>query len=214
MKVESHPLLDQLAADYVLGVMQPNARRRFASAMRGSAVVEAAVDAWSERLHLLSRVESDLDASPEVFARIEQRIDEASRPATARAVAQASPRGGSWWSWLRPASAFALGVLLCSAIFVLRGPEYQTLTSPAPTVPTTPTVSGQTLHVLFAPETTIEQANEALRMIDASIVAGPSDLGLLTVLIAPGQDLDQTLATLRAQPGVQFAEPVSSGRAR
>ena len=211
MKVESHPLLDQLAADYVLGVMQPNARRRFASAMRGSAVVEAAVDAWSERLHLLSRVESDLDASPEVFARIEQRIDEAARPATARAVARASPRGGSWWSWLRPASAFALGVLLCSAIFVLRGPEYQTLTSPAPPAST---ASGQTLHVLFAPETTIEQANEALRMIDASLIAGPSDLGLLTVVIAPGQDLDQTLATLRAQPGVQFAEPVSSGRAR
>lgn len=214
MKVESHPLLDRLAADYVLGVMQPNTRRRFAAAIRGSTVVEAAVDAWSERLHLLSRVESDLEASPEVFARIERRIDEGSRPGTVAAAAGASLPGSSWWSWLRPAFAFALGVLLCTAIFVVRGPEYETLTSPGSTAPTPSTQPRQTLHVLFAPQTTMEQANEALRRIDASIVAGPSDLGLLTVTITTEQDLDQTLATLRAQPGVQFAEPVASGRPR
>ena len=211
MNVESHPLLDRLAADYVLGVMQPNARRRLESAMRGSAAVQAAVDAWSERLHLLSRVESDLDASPGVFARIEQRIDQAMRPADARAVARTSWWGAGWWSWLRPVPAFALGVLLCSVVFITQQSQYETLTSTAPPVSAD---ARQTLHVLFAPQTPIEQSNSALRAIGASIVDGPTELGLLTVAIPRGQDLDRTLATLRAQPGVQFAEPVASGRAQ
>lgn len=211
MNVEAHPLLDQLAAHYVLGVMQPNARRRLEATMRRSAAVQAAVDAWSERLHLLSRVESDLEASPQVFARIEQRIDRAGRPAGAGAVARTSWRGGGWWSWLRPVSAFALGVLLCSAVFIAQRPEYETLTSTAPPVPTD---TRQVLHVLFAPQTPIEQSNSALRAIGASIVDGPTELGLLTVAIPGGQDLDRTLATLRAQPGVQFAEPVASRRAQ
>jgi anti-sigma-K factor RskA len=202
MNYENHPQLARLAAEYVLGTMQPRVRRRLEAVMRRSPPVQAAVDAWSERLHLLSRVASPLDPSPAVFANIERRIDQ-SMPSKAAA------RRAPLWGWLRPAAGFAFGVLLTVAVTTLQWPVYETLTS-APPAAATP---HHTVRLLFAPGTTVEQMSAALRTVDASIVAGPTPLGLLTVSVPDTQAPERALATLRAQPVVRFAEPVVAPKA-
>lgn len=206
MNVATHPLLERLAANYVLGLMQPGARRRLEAAMHESAAVRAAIDAWSSRLHLLSRVEFELDPSPQVFSRVERRIEQSTPAPASDARTAVVARGARWWRWLRPAAGFALGVLLTTAVVVLQTPEYETLTTP----PAVPVGQRETLHVVFAPGTPIEQGNAALRAIGASIVDGPTDRGVLTVAIPPGQPVQSALATLRTQPGVRFAEPASA----
>ena len=213
MNLDTNPQLERLAGDYVLGTMPLRARRRMEALLRRSPAVRAAVDAWSNRLHLLSRIEFDLEPSPALFGRIEQRMEQrteqrisAARRNSAVPPQAAAPRvpAGSWW---RPALGFALGVLVTVALTTLRPTAFETLTDPpAPTEP-----QRQTLRVLFAPDASVEQLQAALRSVHANIVAGPSEMGVVTVTIAPGQPVPLALATLRAQPGVRFAEAV--GRA-
>ena len=205
MNYDTHPQLDRLVADYVLGTMPPRVRRRLEAVMRRSPAVQAAVDAWSDRLHLLSRIESPLDPSPAVFARIERRIDQ-TMPSTAAGL---GARRAAVWSWLRPALGFAFGVMLALGLTTLQWPVFETLTTAPPAAP----AQRQTLRLLFAPGTTVEQMNAALRAVDASIVAGPTPLGLLTVSVPDAQPLERALATLRSQPVVRFAEPVVAPKA-
>ena len=205
MNYDTHPQLDRLVADYVLGTMPPRVRRRLEAVMRRSPAVQAAVDAWSDRLHLLSRVESPLDPSPAVFARIERRIDQ-TMPSTAAGL---GARRAAVWSWLRPALGFAFGVMLTWGLTTLQWPVFETLTTAPPAAP----AQRQTLRLLFAPGTTVEQMNAALRAVDASIVAGPTPLGLLTVSVPDALPLERALATLRSQPVVRFAEPVVAPKA-
>jgi anti-sigma-K factor RskA len=205
MNYDTHPQLDRLVADYVLGTMPPRVRRRLEAVMRRSPVVQAAVDAWSDRLHLLSRVESHLDPSPALFARIERRIDQTTPSTAAARGAHRAPL----WGWLRPAAGFAFGVMLTLALTTLQWPVFETLTSAPPAA----TVQRQTLRLLFAPGATVEQMNAALRAVDANVVAGPTPLGLYTVSVADAQPLERALATLRAQPVVRFAEPVVAPKA-
>lgn len=210
MNYDSCPQIDRLAAEYVLGTMQGRARRRFEEVLRSSPAARAATDAWTQRLHLLSSVRSSLEPSEDLFARIEQRIDQRQRLPGASSTkpterdAGRAPRAARW-SWLRPALGFALGVVLTwGVIDTLRPARYETLT----TRPTRTAAQGQTLRLLFAPRTTLEQMHAALRTVGADIVAGPSDLGVLTVRIPDDQTLARALATLRAHPTVRLAEPV------
>ena len=204
MNSPPHPQLERLAAEYVLGTMQPRARRRLEAVMRRSAAVQAAVDVWSNRLHQLSRIEFDLDPSPALFSRIERRIDPSAPAPNADHRAAPRARRAPGWSWLRPAGGFALGVLLTLGATTLQWPAFETLTSAPPAAG----AQRQTLRVLFAPGTTVEQMNAALRAVEASIVAGPTAMGLFTVAVPDGQPLERMLATLRAQAVVRFAEPV------
>lgn len=213
MNYEAHPQLDRLAGDYVLGTMPPRVRRRLEAVMRRSPAVQAAVDAWAERLHLLSRVEHDLEPSPAVFERIEHRIEQrigapSASVASARAAAP-GVRRASIWSWLRPAAGFAFGVLLTLGLVRLEWPAFETLTNPPPAA----APQRQTVRLMFAPETTLEQMGAALRAVDASIVAGPTPLGLITVALPGGQPPERALDVLRADPVVRFAEPVVAPKA-
>lgn len=214
MNYDRCPQLDRLAAEYVLGTMHGQARRRFERVMRDSPAARAATDAWTHRLHLLSNVPSRLEPSPDLFARIEQRIGQSNRspnrspkPASTSPAERGATRASraSRWSWLRPSLGFALGVVLTwSALDALRPVRYETLT----TRPAQTAGQGQTLRLLFAPQTTLEQINEALQAVDAGIVAGPTGLGVLTVRVPEGQSIERSLTKLRANPAVRLAEPV------
>lgn len=206
MNYDAHPQLDRLAAEYVLGTMPARARRRFEAVVHRSPAAQAAIDAWSDRLHLLSQVDFALEPSPAVFARIERRLD---RSARASSPGRAAGPGAWGWSWLRPAAGFALGVLVTlGATLLLQPPAYETLT----TAPSGAPQQRQLLRVLLDPGTTVEQLNAALRTVGASVVAGPTEIGMLTVTIPNGQPLEPALATLRTQPGVRLAEPVVAPR--
>ena len=205
MNYENHPQLDRIAADYVLGTMRGRARRRFEALIRQSHAARAAVDGWTHRLHLLSAgMPAPVAPSADLFQRIERRIAPPDRAAGGPA-SHGRPR--TFWSWLQPLAGFALGVMMTwTTVGLLRPTEYQTRTSPEPRA----SVRGQTLRVVFAPETTLAQMRAALRSVQAGIVAGPTDMGVLTVGIDSGQSLERALATLRAQPGIRLVEPVDA----
>lgn len=68
------------------------------------------------------------------------------------------------------------------------------------------------LRVVFAPGTTTQELAGILDMIDARIVDGPSPAGAYALALATGApdaaELRKTLATLRADARVIFAEPL------
>jgi anti-sigma-K factor RskA len=65
---------DRLAADYVLGMMPPRARRRFETVMSGNATLCATVAAWSDRLSPLDSLTADEAPRARVWRAIKQRI--------------------------------------------------------------------------------------------------------------------------------------------
>ena len=87
-------------------------------------------------------------------------------------------------------------------------PTYRTLSSPPAEAHT-----GRAIRLVVDDATTTGNLRDTLRRFDARIVAGPSELGVLTIEIGdPGQSAD-TLAIarqLREEPGVLFAEPVAT----
>lgn len=84
--------LDLLARDYALGLMQGGARRRFEQVLRASRAAELAVLVWQERLTTLAAPVPPLQPSPELWQRLEQRLQPA--------AAAAAPPAPSRWAWL------------------------------------------------------------------------------------------------------------------
>jgi hypothetical protein len=82
---------------------------------------------------------------------------------------------------------------------------YRTLSQSA-SVPAT----GAHLRVVFAPATTARELGAMLAAVDARIVDGPSPAGAYALALAHTDDaaLATSLATLRADPRVLFAEPL------
>ena len=70
------------------------------------------------------------------------------------------------------------------------------------------------LRVAFAEDLTEVELRRLLRELDASIVEGPSALGVYGVALASGatggEQVEALLAGLRASPAVRFAEPVGA----
>jgi len=74
MKYERPELGERLAADYVLGLMPPLARRRFERAMAHDATLAATTALWSERLGALDETTAGETPPARVWRAIEQRI--------------------------------------------------------------------------------------------------------------------------------------------
>jgi len=84
---------------------------------------------------------------------------------------------------------------------------YQTLTAAPPAVATGAAVAQ--LRVVFAPATTVDGMAALLRQVQVTIVSGPSDAGAYALALAPhAGSLGASLAQLRADPRVVFAEPI------
>jgi anti-sigma-K factor RskA len=115
-------LSERLAADYVLGLIPPRARRRFERAMAGDATLAALVAAWSERLAPLDEMTAEETPPAHVWRAIERRI-----PVTSP-VAPARPRAGAlaFWRGVAFVAASACAGLL---VYIARHPA-----PPAPQV--------------------------------------------------------------------------------
>lgn len=107
-----------------------------------------------------------------------------------------------------------VGLGLLGALLWDRGPSrgdparYVTLATPAPAAD-----EAQRLRVVFAPETTANEMGLMLGALQAAVVDGPTEAGAYTIALRSGgrdaPSVDASLARLRANPHVLFAEPVA-----
>lgn len=121
------------------------------------------------------------------------RIEAQRQPSPARPV----PAGISWTerlaAWLQrnlvPVMATACAVLVAQAVviatLVQQDPGYVAAGAPEPGLGTS---SGVLLHVTIAPTVTQAQLTETLHRYKASIVQGPTALGIYTLQINPASD--------------------------
>lgn len=107
---------DAAAGEYVLGTLDAAERADFERALAGDAGLQAAVQAWQDRLLPLTARAPAVEPSPALWARIEASLD----AATARrpAVAPPAPR---WWQRLglwQAASGLALAAAVVLALLL------------------------------------------------------------------------------------------------
>jgi anti-sigma-K factor RskA len=105
---------ERLAADYVLGMMPPRARRRFERAMATSATLAATVAAWSDRLAPLDTLTAEEAPPARVWRAIDQRIGDP-RIAPASRTRRAPPQRGSGFFWR---GFGAIAVVACAAVVI------------------------------------------------------------------------------------------------
>lgn len=106
----SPDLLDQLAAEYVLGTLRGNARHRFKALERDCLPARDAVATWEDRLHKLAIAVPPVTPPRQLWSAIEARVQSAApAPAAQRALL----------AWLKPALGFAFGAALALGIVQL-----------------------------------------------------------------------------------------------
>jgi len=183
--------------------------------------------AAQRELHGLMQAGEKVEYSPQPsLQKLMSRIDELDReiaPAVATPVASAAvssappPTRTGLPRWLVAAVVLqtiglgTLGTLLWQhAGGRNAGAEYVTLGSVEADLGPAPQV-----RVVFAPDTTIGGMAALLGAVRADIVAGPTEAGAYTLALRPDggtvASVDASLARLRADPHVVFAEPVVTG---
>jgi hypothetical protein len=105
----------------------------------------------------------------------------------------------------------AIGLALVGRALLLKpavapGAGYQTLANSGPQV------GAARIRAVFAKSMTIEALRTVLRAQHLVIVAGPSEAGVFTLAFETGGGTTRSaLQALRADPQLQFAEPVTDG---
>lgn len=75
MKLATHPALDALAAEYVLGTLRGAARRRFERSLASEPLVAARVNYWQQRINLKPSAAQAVQPSREVWKRVERDLN-------------------------------------------------------------------------------------------------------------------------------------------
>ena len=203
-------LADRLAADYVTGTLRGPARRRFEALLPAHANLRAAVQAWHEQLMPLTASIPPVQPPPEVWQRIDARIDARVTRGRTSAAKEAPPR---WWAQLafwRGLSAFAtvaavsLGLLLAvpepsrpPVIVVLNAAS----AGDAAGVPASfiASISGDGRALVTRPLLNVSvEANRALELWAVPPTGAPRSLGLISAagatVVKRGKLLDGTAA--------------------
>src|SRR5688572_19344744 len=147
----------------------------------------------------------ELPDAERVYARVLDRIsgDEVQGESRARRVGRAARQVSMAAGLL---VAVISGTLTTGAIWVVReAPTYGTAAADASAL----SPAGPNLEVVFRAEATVTQIQQALRQAGASVISGPTQLGVYRLRLAPGSDVNAAIATLREEGrGVAiFAEP-------
>jgi hypothetical protein len=172
------------------------AEQRICAAVNTQSTVEYAPQASFSRLWARIEADSSTEASAQYLP---GRV--AARPALRQVYGRA-------------AAVLCVTAALGAVLWQLRGPTtapgiYRTVTSvghPAPV---------NSINVIFSDAATIADMRTILGSAGLSVISGPSSAGVVTV--GPGNtpdafNLNASLATLRADPRVRFAEPAVSSR--
>jgi hypothetical protein len=102
--------------------------------------------------------------------------------------------------------AVCSGMLTTGAIWFVRvAPTYETAAAGAPSVD----AGGPSVEVVFREDANADQIRARLREVGATVISGPTQLGVYRLRLAPGADVSATIKRLRGEGrGVAtFAEP-------
>jgi anti-sigma-K factor RskA len=187
------PLVDRLAAEYVLGTLRGPARRRFDALLPAHPALRAAVIRWQGALVPLAASIKPVEPSARVWQGIEARLF-----AEKRAADDASALAPGWWQRVLPwraatglatAAALALGVALS-----LPGPVQPPLVvvlSPADAA-----AVGALSKARFVASVSADGRGLVLKPIDAVALDPQRALELWAV---PGQGAPRSLGVVAAQ---------------
>lgn len=121
-------LVDQLAAEYTLGVLRGGSRRRFEQISEHDPAIRLAIETWRLRLTAMSELGPAVAPPPEIWAAIERRLNfvnarreaaapsapVAPRPAVQRAAPKWYENMSFWRGWSFAATAIAAIALVVS----------------------------------------------------------------------------------------------------
>jgi anti-sigma-K factor RskA len=119
-------LVDQLAAEYTLGVLRGGSRRRFEAISQHDPAIRLAVETWRLRLAAMTELGAAVAPPPEIWTAIERRLNllnarrdaAATRPVPAAPVARPKPSWyenlSFWRGWSIAATAIAAIALVVS----------------------------------------------------------------------------------------------------
>jgi hypothetical protein len=146
------------------------------------------------------------EPSPFLLQRALARIDEYERE-------KAETRAGSrFWNWWRLAPHTARVLIAVQALLVFglgvgvlyyqqRAEEYETLAGKQPAA------TGSRIRVAFQSGVSEEALRETIRSVNGIVVDGPSALGIYTLRIPEGSEVDKVVAELAANTRViRFAQ--------
>ena len=119
MRYENQELLEQLAAEHVLGTLRGPARRRFERLCAESAAARGAVHRWEDDWSVLSRSLRPIQPSERVWANVSRQLFGAR---------SAAPRVSRWRTWQLAAAASLVAIALIVGLIVHeQQPRLQTL---------------------------------------------------------------------------------------
>ena len=150
----------------------------------------------------------ELPDAERVYARVLERItaqgdEEPVRPRRSSFAREAAQQASLAAGIL---VAVISGMLTTGAIWIVRvAPTYET----AAAVTAAPDASGPGLDVVFRKDASADEIRSGLREVGATVVAGPTQLGVYRLRLSPGADVSAAISRLRKEGrGVAvFAEP-------
>lgn len=161
---------------------------------------------------IVATADTGWEPSPGHLDRLMERIPAtAAEPATAVSLAarlragwRELPERARWLVAAPSALAACLAAVVLWQATTLEPRIYETLSTAESVAP----ADAPRAEVAFAGDATVGELGALLRAVGGSIVEGPSALGVYTLSFPPDADLDDVVATLRADPRVRLAEPL------
>ncbi|AKJ30257.1 anti-sigma factor [Caldimonas brevitalea] len=186
-------LADRLAAEYVLGTLSGGARRRFETLLPAHPTLRDAVAAWQVRLTPLSQVVPPVEPTPQVWQRLEARLDPAASTRRTSAPVRRWQTLDFWRAWAVFATAAAVWfAVLLGTPSPSRPPMVVVLSAPEGASSFVAGVAADGRSLLVRPLAPVSlKAGQALELWAVPVTGAPRSLGLISperpTVLQPGR---------------------------
>ncbi len=180
----TEPPFNLIAAQYVLGTLSASARLRFQARLQQEPELRALTHAWERRLNPLTNLLEPQDVPPEVWQKIEARLDgvtSVQRPTVQPPILGSAANDSYWKPWAWASSAIAAGLVL----FIFVRPDGITPQPPVMSAQVQPV--SRDVAVLStdksAPAWIVRQQGQTLVLsaLDTAVVPSDRDLELWSI---------------------------------